>query len=84
MAKMDILARFHTTYVAHAGENTLATAAYCSAAVLSVEGWHHLPTALAAAGYAVLGSIASRRVGPGKQNGTASFLPTVVAARRSS
>jgi hypothetical protein len=78
------MARFRSTYVAHAGENTLATAAYCAAAVLSVEGWHHLPTALAAAGYALLGAEASKRVGPGKQNGTASFLPSVVDAKRPS
>lgn len=80
----NLLARLRTTYVAHAGENTLATAAYCSAAVLSVEGWHNLPTAAAAAGYAVLGSLAAKRIGPGKNNGTASFLPAVVDAKRSS
>jgi len=73
------MARFRTTYVAHASENTLATAAYCAAAVISVEGWHHLSTAAAAAGYAILGAVAAKRVGPGKHNGTASFLPSVVA-----
>jgi hypothetical protein len=72
--------RLGTTFLAHTGENTVATAAYCAAAVISVEGWHHLPTAAAAAGYAFLGALASRRVGPGKQNGTASFLPSVVAS----
>jgi hypothetical protein len=76
------MARFSTTFVAHASENTLATAAYCAAAVISVEGWHHLPTAAAAAGYAILGALASKRVGPGKTNGTASFLPKVVDAKR--
>jgi hypothetical protein len=79
MAKMDILAKFDTTFAQHAGENTLATAAYCAAAVLSVEGWHSLPTAAAAAGYALLGSYSTRWVGRGKQNGTASFNPHVVA-----
>lgn len=79
---MGLMARFGTTFVAHSSENAVATAAYCAAAVISTEGWHHLPTALAAAGYAFLGSLASRHVGPGKTNGTASFLPKVVDAKQ--
>jgi hypothetical protein len=77
------MAKFGTTFVAHTSENTVATAAYCAAAVLSVEGWHHLPTAAAAAGYAILGAYSSRWVGRGKNNGTASFLPTVIAKSKS-
>lgn len=76
---MGLTARFGATFVAHLSENTVATAAYCAGAVISTEGWHHLPTALAAAGYAFLGSLASRHVGPGKNNDTASFNPNVVA-----
>ena len=79
-------ARLTTTFIAHASENSLATAAYCAGAVISVEGWHlhSLQTAAAAAGYAILGALASKRVGPGKDNGTASFLPKVIDAKRSS
>ena len=77
-------ARFTTTFVAHASENSLGAAAYCAAAVISVEGWHvhSLQTAAAAAGYALLGALASKRVGPGKDNGTASFLPKVVDGKQ--
>lgn len=77
---MGLRSRLGSTFVEHAGENTVATAAYCAAAVISVEGWQHLSTAMAAAGYAVIGAYASKHVGPGKRNGTASFLPTVVSS----
>ena len=47
-----------------------------------VHWWHALSQAVFASLAAIFGSIASLKIGPGQGNGTASFLPRVVAADR--
>ena len=74
-----------SVFWASLSENGVSNAAYCALAILTAEGVNvhgPLPTAGLAAVYAVLGALTSRHVGPGKQNGTASFNPHVVASSK--
>lgn len=70
-----------STWLAHSGENVASTAASVALAVLTAEHIHvHglWPTAGLAGVYAVLYSVATRRV----KNGTDSFNPNVVDKRQ--
>lgn len=79
------------TWLWHAGENATGAAAFGAGTVLGAAHAHYLrdvPWYLLASAAAVcalgslLKSVASVYVGPGRDNGTASNVPTVVAKDR--
>lgn len=79
------------TWFWHAGENATGAAAVCASTVLAIKHPHYLSEVpwglmLSASGVGVLGSglksIASTFVGPGRRNGTASNVPSVVARNK--
>ncbi len=76
------------TWLWHAGENATGAASVGAASVLAIVHPHYLhdvPWGLMASAAAVgvlgsaLKSIASELIGPGRNNGTASNLPAVIA-----
>lgn len=85
------LKQFERTWFWHAGENAVGAAALGAGTVLGASKAHYLhevPWYLlaSAAGICALGSllksISSELIGPGRSNGTASAVPSVVAKDR--